>query len=441
MKNKLLKIVPILIILILAILTIRVDAAYRSNDPTVESGGTFSITLTSTEPIKNFDASLVSYSGLKYVSCSGVDNSVIVNNGDGSLSGATINGYTTLGTYTFQAPEVTEKKTYTVSFNINDTTNNSTVTVNPKTVTQPEPQKPSNTIPTTPEKNKITAVQGKFSDVNETVYATQDVNIRRYDSTDDGSDVIGKLSKGQSITRTGVSSNGWSRVKTSNGVIAYISSRYLDKTNPNEQQNNTNTITNTVTNTIANETTNTMTNDIAGIVDEKFDDEAILKLKSLKIKGADISSVFNPDIYEYKISVKSASKLEIEAVANQSDAIVEILGNEDFEDGENLVTIMLKSADGSQTSTYQIIVTVGEVVEQVENNNVDNDMIYTILFAVIGLIVVVVIAIIVLKIKARKNDDIYGNDYEENNSIFNYDKEVGIEDEDEGNKRKKGKHF
>ena len=120
MRKKILKIVPILIILILGILTIKVNASYRSNDPTVESGGTFSITISSTEKIENFDANLTGYSGLTFVSCSGVDNTVIVNNG--KLSGATIGGYTTLGTYTFKAPEVTEKKTFKVSFNINGTT-------------------------------------------------------------------------------------------------------------------------------------------------------------------------------------------------------------------------------------------------------------------------------------------------------------------------------
>ena len=41
--------------MILGILTIKVNASYRSNDPTVESGGTFSITISSTEKIENFD--------------------------------------------------------------------------------------------------------------------------------------------------------------------------------------------------------------------------------------------------------------------------------------------------------------------------------------------------------------------------------------------------
>ncbi len=444
MRKKILKIVPILIILILGILTIKVNASYRSNDPTVESGGTFSITISSTEKIENFDANLTGYSGLTFVSCSGVDNTVIVNNG--KLSGATIGGYTTLGTYTFKAPEVTEKKTFKVSFNINGTTNTSTVTVNPKTVTPPPTttQPPSTTEkpsekPTTP---KVTSVQGKYTDVNETVYATGSINVRKYDSTEDGSSVVGTLKKDEAIVRTGVGNNGWSRVQYK-GAVAYISSRLLTKTapQPEEPQNNTNTVANTIsneiTNTISNEiTTNTITNEV-GIVDENFDDSAILKLKSLKIKGADISSVFSPDIYEYKIHMETGRKLEIEAIANQSDATVEILGNEDFEGDENLVTIILKSADGSQTCTYQIIVTLGEVSEQTNSEN-EIDIMYIALAVIIGLIIVITIVIIVLKVRARKNED---DLYDEENTIFNYDKEVGINEEDDDDKRKKGKHF
>lgn len=433
MKKKILKVVLILIILMLAIFTVKVDAAYRSTDPTVESGGTFTITITSTDKIENFEIELVGYSGLTYLKeCTGVDGSVVSNKETGKMTGASINGYTTLGTYTFQAPEVTEKKTYIVSFNINDTTNTSTVTVNPKQVQQP--QQPENQAPQQPEKPKVTSVQGKYSEVNETVYAINDVNIRKYDSTEEGSTVLKSLKKGEQIVRTGVSSNGWSRVQY-NGGSAYISSQYLKVAQKQEEpQNNTNTVANTVT----NEITNTITNEV-GIIDEEFDDLAILKLKSLKIKGADISSVFSPDIYEYKINIETANKLEIEAIANQKDAKVEILGNEDFKEGENLVTIILKSADASQTCTYQIIVNVGKVTEQIQNNNNGNDIVHIILYVIVGLIVIVIIAIVVLKLKSRNSDEEF--EYNDESGIFNYDKEVGIEEEENENKRKKGKHF
>ena len=40
---------------------------------------------------------------------------------------------------------------------------------------------------------------------------------------------------------------------------------------------------------------------------------------------------------------------------------IEILGNENLQMGENVITILVKSEDGQEIYTYQIIVTKGEV--------------------------------------------------------------------------------
>ena len=65
--------------------------------------------------------------------------------------------------------------------------------------------------------------------VNETVYATAGVHIRKSYSTD--SEVVGSLAKGSSITRTGVCDNGWSRVQFNN-TDAYIYGDYLTTSAP-----------------------------------------------------------------------------------------------------------------------------------------------------------------------------------------------------------------
>ena len=66
-----------------------------------------------------------------------------------------------------------------------------------------------------------------FNDVDEIVYAISSVNIRFGPGTD--YEIVGSLSYGQSIQRTGVGSNGWSRVDL-NGEDAYIGSSYLSTT-------------------------------------------------------------------------------------------------------------------------------------------------------------------------------------------------------------------
>ena len=69
----------------------------------------------------------------------------------------------------------------------------------------------------------------KITEVNETVWATEDVNIRESYST--SSTILGLLRTGNSITRTGILDNGWSRVSY-NGGTAYIYSEYLTNQNP-----------------------------------------------------------------------------------------------------------------------------------------------------------------------------------------------------------------
>lgn len=93
-------------------------------------------------------------------------------------------------------------------------------------------------------------------------------------------------------------------------------------------------------------------------------------LKSLLIKGVtskeekielSYTPEFSSEIYEYQLlldeTLSDITKLDIEALALQEDFTVEITGNEDLKDGENTVTITVKSADGKNTVTYKIIVT------------------------------------------------------------------------------------
>lgn len=68
-----------------------------------------------------------------------------------------------------------------------------------------------------------------YEDVYETVYATTAVNIRTGPGVEFS--VLETALYGSSITRTGIGSNGWSRV-IYNGDIAYMASEYLSTDNP-----------------------------------------------------------------------------------------------------------------------------------------------------------------------------------------------------------------
>lgn len=96
---------------------------------------------------------------------------------------------------------------------------------------QPQPEQPATpTTPTNPPtnttNNNTTTNEVKFTDVNETVYTTDRVNLRKSYST--SSEKITTLAKDTKLTRTGIASNGWSRVNY-NGQTAYIYTQYLAK--------------------------------------------------------------------------------------------------------------------------------------------------------------------------------------------------------------------
>lgn len=74
-----------------------------------------------------------------------------------------------------------------------------------------------------------------IKEVDETVWATAAVNVRKEATTSSG--IVATLRKDASVKRTGVLNNGWSRVSY-NGESAYIFSEYLTTTNPDPNGGN-----------------------------------------------------------------------------------------------------------------------------------------------------------------------------------------------------------
>jgi len=104
--------------------------------------------------------------------------------------------------------------------------------------------------------------------VNESVWATTNVNVRADSSTD--AKKVGTLKKGKKITRTGVLSNGWSRVKF-NDKDCYIASSYLTLKDPAAKKETKATKTETkATETKATETkaTETATKETETVTEE-----------------------------------------------------------------------------------------------------------------------------------------------------------------------------
>ena len=151
-----------------------------------------------------------------------------------------------------------------------------------------------------------------------------------------------------------------------------------------------------------------------------------LKLSKLEIADYVLSPKFNPDVFEYKLNVIAVDKLDITAEANDEKATIEIVGNTELQDGENLVTIMVKSEDGEKTTTYQITVNKREALIATKTSN-DNNNLNKIILAVAALIVIIILALVLTLFKKKKNNNLgpenyYNGSYDDKEDDYeNYD--------------------
>lgn len=303
-----------------------------------------------------------------------------------------------------------------------------------------------------------------FKNTNDKMYAKKEINVRKSYSA--SSAKIGSLKAGESITRIGIGSNGWSKV-TYNGTTGYIQTSLLTteepakssdkalktleianysinptfdpeitdytvsidkddvekleiKAEPNDTKSkveisgneNLKAGDNIIKITVTAEDATTRIYTINATKKEKV----ALGLSSLKIDGYTLSPVFATDLLEYKVNILdvNVNSLNISAVANDEEAKVEISGNTGIKQGENTIEIKVTSKDGTETITYKII-----AIKNIAETTTKNDNL--ILYGGIGIIVVLVIAIITIIIVSKKKskqetteqedsnyDDLYG---------------------------------
>ena len=168
-----------------------------------------------------------------------------------------------------------------------------------------------------------------------------------------------------------------------------------------------------------------------------------LGLESLNIEGVTLDPSFDPSTYTYNVTIKddSITSLNVNAIATDENATVEIVGNENLQPGENIVTIIITSENGEDIRVYQIFVTktTEEVAEVPEENN-NMQMWYIIGGSVAGvLILLIIILIVVKKKKSKKLAENKSNKKEESIEIEIENKPV--EKKKKTNKKSdKGKH-
>lgn len=95
-----------------------------------------------------------------------------------------------------------------------------------------------------------------------------------------------------------------------------------------------------------------------------------LRLKYLVIDDTELLPDFDAETFEYFTDVYNVDKLDVIANANDENAIVEIKGNDELVEGENIITITLTRGEGEEKeeTVYTITVTK-KVAETAETEN------------------------------------------------------------------------
>lgn len=95
-------------------------------------------------------------------------------------------------------------------------------------------------------------------------------------------------------------------------------------------------------------------------------------LKILRTNQEEIIPKFDTNIKEYYLTTnKEIDKLDITAIPDNPDSKVEIIGNENFIQGKNIVEIKITSPNGKITNSYKIYVTRTKDIEK-SNANLEN---------------------------------------------------------------------
>ena len=135
-------------------------------------------------------------------------------------------------------------------------------------------------------------------------------------------------------------------------------------------------------------------------------------LASLSIQNIELSPKFVINVYEYTAKyIGEDTTLQIEANPTNEEYLVEIVGNEDLKEGENLITILVSDSDGNNVATYQITVNKSLVDEEaLAREQAEQEQRQRMIIGAV-IAVVVVIAIIVFVVIRRRRNRAFAEEY------------------------------
>ena len=169
--------------------------------------------------------------------------------------------------------------------------------------------------------------------------------------------------------------------------------------------------------------------------EENNETPTVAGIKEIKIDGANLTPSFSQSVYSYNVDVPSGTKkLDIETETTSEDIEVEVAGNENLKEGENVITLLVHNKKNDATATYQInakvenqkidLSTVNSELKDAESNAKKQEWIIK------GTIIAIVVLIIIYLIQRYKiTRELDEDEYEDDEYEQNYEEYDGEKDE------------
>lgn len=470
--NKISLRIAILVIFCLSIYSSVSHAALSASSQTVNSGEKVVISVNSSQALGAYTVSVSDNGGLTFVTSSGQEGS-----GKTTISGSSTSGVTSLATFTFQTPNVTEDKKFNVTIKGSgmetpslEGVANSTATVT-ITVKAPASNNTESNTNTSNTASNNTTENKKSSNANLSNLIVSPVDFTGfkasktsgYSVTVDNKIEEVKITAKPQDSKAKVTVSGNKKLKVGNNTVSVLvtaedgtKKTYTVTVKRKDKTEESQTTTNEV---VSKETqTQEVIVEEVPIEENKNQGESIEEfgITSIKLIGLTKNEItiepnivpeFNLNTYSYTTTITSdVEHIKVEAIANDENAQIEIMGNENLVVGENIITILVKSANGDKQHTYQITVNKTEETLDLTHDTQKGKMI--IIGIIIAILSISIIIAIVSKIKRVKSANVVKR-IDEEHSYTNFSMLMDSEAEENDknstkssfNGKKNGKRF
>ena len=327
-----------------------------------------------------------------------------------------------VGTYTIRLfGDITDQNGNTIDINTS-----TIVTINEKVVQQPDPtpEPPSNTETTDKPKEetpkKSTNANLKMLGITPNDFKGFKANRKEYTTTvPNNIEEVEVYYELPSDSKSTVNITAGSGLKVNNRKVSGLKEgKNVITITVTAEAGNKRSYRITVTRQVANEPVETPTEDPTTEEPEENPDEETPQeetaepgegIKELTIAGITLKPEFNTDIYEYEaVLTEDKDMLDIKAITTSEDYKVVIAGNEDLQNGENMITLIVYDAQNTVVATYQITV-MKNTVDQNEINDIfgqakKEEKIKRIVLITVAVIVAILIIIyIIIRVKMKKS--------------------------------------